>query len=122
VKPRINNKIIKHRRRPLPNDTEKVRIMVVNCQSLRKRKDIFQTSIAKMRPDVIIGTEYWLDPSIKDGDIFPEEPVLSGECMWLLLYKVLNEFVDSGISMESNKLVEKFGIPQFVQHHIPGRI
>jgi hypothetical protein len=24
-------------------------------------------------PDVIIGTEYWLDPSIKDGDIFPEE-------------------------------------------------
>jgi hypothetical protein len=46
------------RRRPLPNDTEKVRIMVVNCQSLRKRKDIFQTSIAKMRPDVIIGTVY----------------------------------------------------------------
>jgi hypothetical protein len=37
--------------------------------------------------------------------------------MWLLLYKVLNEFVDSGISMDSNKLVEKFGIPQFVQHH-----
>jgi hypothetical protein len=27
--------------------------------------------------------------------------------MWLLLYKVLNEFVDSGISMDSNKLVEK---------------
>jgi hypothetical protein len=37
--------------------------------------------------------------------------------MWLLLYKVLNEFVDSGISMDSNKLVEKFGIPQFVQYH-----
>jgi hypothetical protein len=30
--------------------------------------------------------------------------------MWLLLYKVLNEFVDSGISMDSNKLVEKFGM------------
>jgi hypothetical protein len=37
--------------------------------------------------------------------------------MWLLLYKVLNEFVDSGISMDSNKLVVKFGFPQFVQHH-----
>jgi hypothetical protein len=37
--------------------------------------------------------------------------------MWLLLYKVLNEFVDSGINMDSNKLVEKFGFPQFVQHH-----
>ena len=68
-----NNKITKHRRRPLPNDTEKVRIMVVNCQSLRRRKDILQTSIAQIRTDVIIGTESWLDPSIKDGDIFPEE-------------------------------------------------
>ena len=47
--------------------------MVVNCQSLRRRKDIFQTSIAQIRPDVIIRTESWLDPSIKDGDIFPEE-------------------------------------------------
>ena len=47
--------------------------MLVNCQSLRRRKDIFQTSIAQIRPDVIIGTESWLDPSIKDGDIFPEE-------------------------------------------------
>jgi hypothetical protein len=46
--------------------------MVVNCQSLRRRKDIFQTAIAQIRPDVI-GTEPWLDPSIKDGDIFPEE-------------------------------------------------
>ena len=68
-----NNKITKHRRRPLPNDTEKVRIMVVNCQSLRRRKDILQTSIAQIRTDVIIGTESWLDPFIKDGDIFPEE-------------------------------------------------
>jgi hypothetical protein len=68
-----NNKLTKHRKRPLPNDTEKVRIMVVNCQSLRRRKDIFQTSIVQIRPDVIIGTESWLDPSIKDGDIFPEE-------------------------------------------------
>jgi hypothetical protein len=38
--------------------------MVVNCQSLRRRKDIFQTSIAQIRPDVIIGTESWLDPVV----------------------------------------------------------
>jgi hypothetical protein len=50
-------------------------------------------------------------------DVICGVPGLSGECMWLLLYKVLNEFVDSGISMDSNKLVEKFGIPQFAQHH-----
>ena len=50
-------------------------------------------------------------------DVICAVPGLSGECMWLLLYKVLNEFVDSGISMDSNKPVEKFGIPQFVQHH-----
>ena len=50
-------------------------------------------------------------------DVICGVPGLSGECMWLLLYKIPNEFVDSGISMDSNKLVEKFGIPQFVLHH-----
>lgn len=69
----MNRKIAKHGRRPLPNDTEKVRIMVVNCQSLRQKKDIFQTAIGRINPDVIIGTESWLDPSLKNGDIFPEE-------------------------------------------------
>ena len=50
-------------------------------------------------------------------DVICGVPGLSVECMWLLLYKVRNEFVDSGINMDSNKLVEKFGFPQFVQHH-----
>ena len=73
--PKLNKhkNTIKHKRRPLPTDTEKMRIMIINCQSLRRRKDIFQKAIGKIQPDVIIGTELWLDPSIKNGDIFPDE-------------------------------------------------
>lgn len=60
-------------RKPLPNDTERIKIIVLNCRSLRQRKDIFQTAIGKLQADVVIGTESWLDKSIKSEDIFPEE-------------------------------------------------
>ena len=59
-----------------------VRVIVVNCQSLKNKPELLQNLADSMKPDVIIGTESWLIPDYKENgilnsEIFPEGYKLS---------------------------------------------
>jgi len=49
-----------------------MRILVINFQSLRKKGKLLEAIIETTNPDIIIGSETWLDPSIKSSEIIPE--------------------------------------------------
>ena len=48
------------------------RTMIVNCQSLRGKAASFATVTDYTKPDVILGTESWLDNSINTSEVFPQ--------------------------------------------------
>ena len=60
------------REKPTRNKTPgTIKILNINCQSVVNKKDHLQTVIDSENPDIIVGTESWLSPSIYDGEIFP---------------------------------------------------
>jgi hypothetical protein len=48
-----------------------VRKLNVNCQSIKNKKHQIQNPAYSTKPDVIIATETWLDPTITNSQIFP---------------------------------------------------
>ncbi|CAC5424734.1 unnamed protein product [Mytilus coruscus] len=50
-----------------------LRILNVNCQSIRNKQHQVQNLIDSKKPDVMIMTETWLDSSITNSQIFPPE-------------------------------------------------
>lgn len=65
---------IQNRNSSQKNDDRRLkplRIILLNCQSIRNKKPRLEETIDDLRPDVIIGTESWLDPSIHTSEIFP---------------------------------------------------
>ena len=48
-----------------------LKILNINCQSIKNKCASFLNIIENIKPDIIIGTESWLDPSIKDNEYFP---------------------------------------------------
>lgn len=59
----------KHTYKTTPNN---LRAVIINFQSLRKKKTDLQITIDNTDPDLIFGSETWLDPSIATSEIFPE--------------------------------------------------
>ena len=58
----------------IPRSTTKkkpIRLLNVNCQSVANKKKQFHAMIEETKPVVIVGTESWLRPDIKDTEIFP---------------------------------------------------
>ena len=49
-----------------------LRILVMNCQSIKNKKTELHTIIDSAKPDIILGNESWLTPDIKNSEIFPE--------------------------------------------------
>ena len=49
-----------------------LRILVMNCQSIKNKKAELHTIIDSAKPDIILGNESWLTPDIKNSEIFPE--------------------------------------------------
>ena len=47
------------------------RTMVVNCRSIKNKVPEFHAAVEYLAPDVIMGTESWLDPSINNAEVFP---------------------------------------------------
>ena len=47
-----------------------LRIINVNCQSLRNKKERFLNLVRSTRPDIIIATETWLNPAIYSSEFF----------------------------------------------------
>ena len=65
-----------------PKKKRTVRVIVVNCQSLKNKPELLQNMADSMKPDIIIGTESWLIPEHKENgilnsEIFPEGYKLS---------------------------------------------
>ena len=52
-----------------------VRSLVINCQSLRSqnKQTELHSILQSTRPDIVFGTESWLDPSISDAEVFPDD-------------------------------------------------
>ena len=49
-----------------------LRILIMNCQSIKNKKAELHTIIDSAKPDIILGNESWLTPDIKNSEIFPE--------------------------------------------------
>ena len=49
-----------------------LRILVMNCESIKNKKAELHTIIDSAKPDIILGNESWLTPDIKNSEIFPE--------------------------------------------------
>ena len=49
-----------------------MRILVVNCQSVREKKPLLETLVDSTEADVIIGTESWLNSDINSNEVFPQ--------------------------------------------------
>ncbi|CAC5409269.1 unnamed protein product [Mytilus coruscus] len=82
----LNNSTETQNRKPLHSSTPKrnnvkekhkpftpLRILNVNCQSIRNKQHQVENIIDSTKPDVIIATETWLDQSITNSQIFPQE-------------------------------------------------
>lgn len=48
-----------------------LRILNVNCQSIKNKQHQIQNLVDSTKPDVIIATKTWLDPTITNSQIFP---------------------------------------------------
>ena len=62
AKPKTNKAVLNH---PL-------RILIMNCQSVKNKKSELHTIIDSAKPDIILGNESWLTPDIKNSKIFPD--------------------------------------------------
>ena len=49
-----------------------LRILIMNCQSIKNKKAELHTIINSAKPDIILGNESWSTPDIKNSEIFPE--------------------------------------------------
>jgi hypothetical protein len=48
-----------------------LRILVVNCQSIKNKKQELDNLVETSKPDIMIGTESWLGNDIQSTEIFP---------------------------------------------------
>jgi hypothetical protein len=61
-------------RKPRTNKKKCVplRVINVNCQSIRNKQHQIENMIDSLKPDVIIATETWLDPTITNSQVLPQ--------------------------------------------------
>ena len=52
-------------------DIKSLRMLNINFQSLRKKGKLLEAIIEDSDPDIIIGTETWLDSTIRSAEIIP---------------------------------------------------
>ena len=53
-------------------DQNKLRLLILNCQSIFGKRAAFAELVHSSDPHIIVGTESWLNPSIKNSECFPE--------------------------------------------------
>ena len=51
--------------------TVPLRVLNINFQSIKMKQCRLSNVLESVKPDIVIGTETWLDNSIKDSEIFP---------------------------------------------------
>ena len=56
----------------LPKNTNNLRIVTINCQSIKNKLPDLKECVSYAKPDVIIGCETWLDPTVSNSEILPQ--------------------------------------------------
>ena len=54
------------------NDSLPLKLLNVNCQSIKNKINEFASILEVHQPDIVLGTESWLDASIPNSLIFPD--------------------------------------------------
>ena len=54
-----------------PKHVTNLKIINMNCRSVRANLPTFEAVLATQNPDIVIGTESWLNNSIASGEVFP---------------------------------------------------
>lgn len=52
-----------------------VSVMLINCRSVKNKTDELTGLVSSFGPDIVIGSESWLDESISSSEVFPAEYV-----------------------------------------------
>ena len=52
------------------------KIVNINFQSIKNKKTELDILLDTTKPDVVIGTETWLDPTISSYEYFPQDQLL----------------------------------------------
>ena len=68
--PRYASSPKQHRSTPLSK--RKIRILVINFQSLRSKRESFWAMLEYCEPDIVLATETWLNQTIAEREILPE--------------------------------------------------
>jgi hypothetical protein len=91
-----------------------LRILVVNCQSIKNKKQELENLVETSKPDIMIGTESWLSNDIQSTEIFPSgfTPKLSRLKDVSVNVSLLFTLVMVDVS---NICEERFGRPQMSQ-------
>ena len=63
-------KVAQHR--PSPNKIYNLKMLDINYQSLVNKKAEFQALLDLHKPDVVVGTEFWLTADHYDSEFFPQ--------------------------------------------------
>ncbi|XP_075539218.1 uncharacterized protein LOC142573891, partial [Dermacentor variabilis] len=50
---------------------EQLSVLLVNCRSVKNKVDNFMSLVATVKPQIVMGTESWLDNTIPNVEIFP---------------------------------------------------
>ena len=48
-----------------------LKVLIMNCQSIIGKRAIFDNLIDCYKPEIVVGTEPWLKPSISNSEVFP---------------------------------------------------
>lgn len=74
-----------------------LKVIVINCRSIKNTKEQFDSLLDLVTPDVVIGTVSWLDSNITNNDIFlsyytvyHKERNLRGGGVFIMVHSSLN--------------------------------
>ena len=56
----------------VPKHKRTLKILNLNCQSIRNKPELLQNLVESTNPDIIIGTESWLNSSVFNAEVFPK--------------------------------------------------